>query len=564
MINKVRFSLIPILAFFILIPSLLIPSFAQQYVSTPDEVVELTAIPGNNEVLLTWIAPFDGGSTIKSYKVVVWEVGKDTTTTYSNLGITITEARITGLTNGFPYSFQVFAVNDKGQGADSKIVSATPTGSPKSFVPEKITNLQATRGDQKVTLTWTPPFDFGTKISSYQIYYWEVDTDEIKTKTVTSDSRTSQITELKNETPYSFKIVAKNSFGHGPESNVVSETPSASTTAEIPNRVRGINAIPSNNQVFLSWIQPSSNGSPITGYQVLVSQQGSETVTTYPNLGKDTKTTITGLKNGVNYNFKVIAVNSVGPSQPSFQVNSTPENRVPIEVTNLKAVRGNGSVTLSWSIPESAQNQISGYWIREYKTGESRFTTHVIIDNISQIRITGLENGVSYGFSVIAVTEAGIGPVSKIVQVTPFKPVTYPGAPAQITDLKGRALDNQVILSWKVPDDFGNTITGYDIQYRVRGENSFTTIKHGTSNSATITGLTSGVTYDFKVIAKNSAGIGPESNTASVTIPNLKSGMLIPSWIKTNAQWWSQDKISDSEYVMAIEFLINEGIIKLK
>ncbi|MEJ2259157.1 MAG: hypothetical protein P8X78_01375 [Nitrosopumilaceae archaeon] len=64
--------------------------------------------------------------------------------------------------------------------------------------------------------------------------------------------------------------------------------------------------------------------------------------------------------------------------------------------------------------------------------------------------------------------------------------------------------------------------------------------------------------------AKNSVGIGPESNTASVTIPNLKSGLLIPSWIKTNAQWWSQDKISDSEYVMAIEFLINEGIIKLK
>ena len=65
-------------------------------------------------------------------------------------------------------------------------------------------------------------------------------------------------------------------------------------------------------------------------------------------------------------------------------------------------------------------------------------------------------------------------------------------------------------------------------------------------------------------MARNSAGLGPESNTASVTLSALKSGISIPSWIKTNAQWWSQDKISDSEYVMAIEFLINEGIIKLR
>ena len=81
--------------------------------------------------------------------------------------------------------------------------------------------------------------------------------------------------------------------------------------------------------------------------------------------------------------------------------------------------------------------------------------------------------------------------------------------------------------------------------------------------SSTITGLTNGVAYDFKVIAQNSVGLGPESDAVSAT-PMMNTGILLPSWIKTNALWWAQDKISDVEYVTAIEYLINNGIIKLK
>jgi len=560
---KKYWSLLVIFSVSFLLSGLILSSYSQ-LITAPDAVGELVALPGNGEILLTWVAPFDGGSTIKSYKVEMWQTGKDVITTYSNLGTEITEARITGLTNGVSYSFKVFAVNAKGQSPDSNIVTATPKGSPTTFAPEKITDLSATRGNTKVDLKWTPPFDFGDKITSYKIYYWKVGTDEIKTKTVGGDSKTAQITGLTNETPYSFKVIAKNSFGHGPDSNIVSETPSTSTVATVPNKVRGVNAIPSNNQVYLTWIQPSSNGSPITNYQVKVSEAGSNVVTTFPNIGEDESTTITGLKNGVKYNFQVIAINSVGMSKPSDVVSATPSNRVSIEITNLKATRGDGSVTLTWTVPESAINQISGYWVREYKTGDTSFTTHVILDKTTKTRITGLDNGVSYGFSIIAVTDAGIGPNSKIVNVTPFKPVTYPGTPSQITDLKATAGENQVTLSWTKPNDFGSPIVGYEIQKSIRGESIFETISHGTSTSVTLKGLTNGVTYDFKVIPINANGSGPESNSVSA-VPKMKEGGIsIPSWIKTNAKWWSEDKISDLEYVRAIEYLINNGIIRLK
>ena len=480
------------------------------------------------------------------------------------MSTTITEAKITGLENGISYSFKVYAVNVKGKSSDSNIVKVTPSGSSSAFLPEKITDLVSARGDGKVSLKWTPPFNSGAKISSYKIYYWQIGSDTIKTKDVTGDARTAQLTGLTNGVSYSVKVVAKNSHGHGPDSNVVSATPSKDSFAKAPNQVRGVNAIPSNNQVFLTWVEPSSNGSPITSYKVLVSEAGTNKVVTYPNLTGDTKTTITGLKNNVIYQFRIVAVNFVGESQPSGQVSATPDNRVAIEITNLKATRGDGSATLTWSIPVNTQNQISGYWIREYKTGESSFITHDIISSIPKARITGLENGVSYGFSVIAVTEAGIGPTSKLVQVTPFKPVPFPGAPAQITDLKVKAGENQAVLTWTAPNDYGSSITGYEIQQKIRGDSKYTSINHDPVTSVTITGLTSGVTYDFLVMAKNSAGIGLQSNSVSVVPIQKESAISIPSWIKTNAEWWSQNKISDIEYVRAIEYLINEGIIKLK
>ena len=36
---------------------------------------------------------------------------------------------------------------------------------------------------------------------------------------------------------------------------------------------------------------------------------------------------------------------------------------------------------------------------------------------------------------------------------------------------------------------------------------------------------------------------------------------LVPHWVKNTAGWWANDKISETEFVNAIEFLVNEGII---
>ena len=44
---------------------------------------------------------------------------------------------------------------------------------------------------------------------------------------------------------------------------------------------------------------------------------------------------------------------------------------------------------------------------------------------------------------------------------------------------------------------------------------------------------------------------------------SLISERNIPDWIKTTAQWWSSDQISDGDFILAIEYLIKIGIIRI-
>ena len=45
------------------------------------------------------------------------------------------------------------------------------------------------------------------------------------------------------------------------------------------------------------------------------------------------------------------------------------------------------------------------------------------------------------------------------------------------------------------------------------------------------------------------------------TEPEGNSITNIPDWVKTNAEWWVTEKISDTEFAMALQYLIKKGII---
>jgi len=59
--------------------------------------------------------------------------------------------------------------------------------------------------------------------------------------------------------------------------------------------------------------------------------------------------------------------------------------------------------------------------------------------------------------------------------------------------------------------------------------------------------------------------VGPQSQ-GTLKITGFEKGLppempKIPQWIKTNAEWWITDQISDSEFMEGIDFLFKKGII---
>jgi hypothetical protein len=94
-----------------------------------------------------------------------------------------------------------------------------------------------------------------------------------------------------------------------------------------------------------------------------------------------------------------------------------------------------------------------------------------------------------------------------------------PPAPTGVTGTVG---SSQVALSWSAPTVAAQTpITDYIIQYSSNSGSSWSTFADGTSTatSGTVTGLTNGTGYIFKVAAVNIIGTGNYSSSSSTLTP---------------------------------------------
>lgn len=62
-----------------------------------------------------------------------------------------------------------------------------------------------------------------------------------------------------------------------------------------------------------------------------------------------------------------------------------------------------------------------------------------------------------------------------------------------------------------------------------------------------------------------SNGLLETPSVSSETLADkIESPSSVPSWIKSVADWWAKDKISDSEFLDAIEYLVNNNIITVR
>jgi hypothetical protein len=131
-------------------------------------------------------------------------------------------------------------------------------------------------------------------------------------------------------------------------------TPSAQEIVpppSVPNAPTSVTAVVGDTQAMVSWTAAVTNdGSSVTGYTV-TSHPGNFTATS-----ASTSATVTGLTNGISYNFTVVATNITGDSLPSSASNDI----VPITIHTITASTGsNGTIFPSGAISVNNGNSQS-------------------------------------------------------------------------------------------------------------------------------------------------------------------------------------------------------------
>ena len=272
---------------------------------------------------------------------------------------------------------------------------------------------------------------------------------------------------------------------------VAQATPSGAAVVR-PNAPTNVSAVAGNAQATVSWKAAILGGNPSSF--TATATPGGQTCTTAN--GTTLSCAVTGLTNGTSYTFTVIATNSQGSSSASSPSAAVTPATVPGAPTLVAATSGDGQAAVSWVAPVSdGGGVITGYTVTASPGGATCSTTGAL-----SCTVTGLTNGTSYTFTVVATNSVGNSVASApSSSATPTGP---PGAPANVQLTVGVG---QVVVSWSAPTwTGGSAITGYTVTASPGGATCSTT----SALTCTVTGLTNGQQYSFAVVATNANGSG--------------------------------------------------------
>jgi len=498
---------------------------------------------GAGQVKLAWTAPAAGQATITDYLVeqsfdgMRWatvpdEVSPATTSTLSGL-------------DGLPIWMRVRAVSGEGPGTPSDPIRVTPRVAPIAPIGLTATVAPADGvGSGEVKLAWGGPI-IGHEVTDYVI-----ETSADGTTWTTVDDGVSTATQhtvsgLTNGTQYSFRVAARNTLGSGPWTPAITATPVwvprpvfplTLSTAPAPGVGSG--------QVKLTWNAPADNGAAISDYviQYQLWREGfagppSPTwVTVDDAVATATTSMVSGLTNGTKYWFRIAATNVVGIGEWSPAVLATPLGApgAPGGLTAAVAPEagvGSGQVKLTWNPSASNGLAITDYVIESSVDGGATWAT--VNDGVSTATtytVSGLTNGTQYSFRVAGKNAIWISPRSPAVLATPLG---APGAPGGLTAAvapEAGVGSGQVKLTWNPSASNGLAITDYVIESSADGGATWTTVDDGVSTATTYTvsGLTNGTQYSFRVAGKNAIWISPRSpavEAAPASVPDTPSSL---------------------------------------
>jgi titin len=541
----------------------------------------LAATPGAAQVSLSWNAVADAD-------LVGYQVFRDGTLVAQQTGTSFTD---TGRTNGVSHTYTVEAYDTRG----NRSALTTPVVATPRVTPGAPTGLTATpNGDRTVGLAWTAPTVLGEPpLTDYRVEVrpqggsWSVFADGVST------AISATVSDLTVGTTYEFKVTPVHAVGDGAPSSVATAQAQALwTPADIPGGLalwldaadaasltvaggqvsewrdrsgwarHAVQTDPSRRPTFTA-TDARAGGRPTVGAPTGVGLIGLD----LPSFAMRRFVGVVGFGNGTETTFAGYPTLVAGPGSwgvPRFGMGSNGTSSWFSGDTLTGTSFRNGEVSASATalpMPLGIQrfdfpSVTSSTWTLGYNANAADRNWRGPISEVvafADLAISASDLQRLEGYLAHRWGTAASLPADHPFRTVPPLTATPAAPPAAPTSLLLTPTSGQVALSWTAPTVSGTPIRDYVIEHRPSG-GSWTTLADGvsTGTSATVTGLTDGVTYEFRVAAVSAAGTGAWANGSSTlgvlwTPAYLAGGLAL--WLDAaDASTFTSDAAGVSEW----------------
>ncbi|XP_023959659.1 receptor-type tyrosine-protein phosphatase F isoform X10 [Chrysemys picta bellii] len=497
----------------------------EQAPSSPPLKVQARMLSAST-MLVQWEQPEEPNGQIRGYRVYyttdphlplsMWQKHNTDDSHLTTVGSLIT---------GTTYSIRVLAFTSVGDGPPSDIIQVKT----QQGVPAQPADFQAeAESDTRILLTWLPASQ--ERITKYELLYWEGE-DGSQRKVNFDPSSSYAVEGLKPDTLYKFQLGARSELGLGVYTPVL-EARTAQSMPSAPPRKVEVESVNS-TAIRVSWKLPLSNKQhgQIRGYQVTYVKLENNEPRGQPVIKDvmlaeaqwraedsiDHETIIGGLLPETTYSVTVAAYTTKGDGARSKPKVVTTTGAVPGKPSMLISTTAMNTALIQWHPPKEMVGELLGYRLQYKRTDEEKMNIMDFEKNVHHYTVTSLHKGATYIFKLSAKNRAGPGEeFEKEITTTEDVPSGFP------QNLRVVGLTTSTTeVAWDPPvlAERNGRITNYTVMYRdINSQQELTNVTKETS--IMLTNLRPDTTYDIKVRACTSKGVGPLSpSIQSRTMP---------------------------------------------